>query len=117
MKITDIIIILLIIFLGTAGLVYSFNSPGGDNVSIQTPYGDYDYPLNKNTLISVRGLRGPYKIEIKDNRVRAIEADCPLQLCIKKGWINRDGDSIVCIPNRVIIRIEKKGQKIDAVTE
>lgn len=48
-------------------------------------------------------------IEIKDKRVRIIEADCPEQICVKHGYLNNDidNDMIICAPHRITIKYEK----------
>ena len=35
-----------------------------------------------------------------------IEADCPDQICVNHLAISRDGESIICLPNKVVIAIE-----------
>ena len=55
------------------------------------------------------------KIEIKDGRVRMLEASCPNHLCIRQGWISLEGQSIVCLPNKVVVRIEGSGNGPDFV--
>lgn len=46
------------------------------------------------------------KILIKDNIIRMIEADCPDSLCIYQGKINKVGQSLVCLPNKVMVEIK-----------
>lgn len=45
-------------------------------------------------------------VEIGDEEVRVIEADCKDELDVKKGWINSVGDNIVCLPNKLVIEIK-----------
>ena len=45
------------------------------------------------------------QIEIKDNTVRMVQADCPDHLCVKQGKIKSEGEMIVCLPNKVTVRI------------
>jgi len=45
-------------------------------------------------------------IEIGDEKVRVIEADCPDKLDVKQGYISRVGEVIVCLPNRLVIEIK-----------
>lgn len=42
---------------------------------------------------------------IQDGRVRMIQADCPDQICVHTAEISRDGGSIVCLPNRIVLEI------------
>ncbi len=45
-------------------------------------------------------------IEIGDEKVRVIEADCPDKLDVKQGYISKTGEVIVCLPNRLVIEIK-----------
>lgn len=41
-----------------------------------------------------------------ESGVRAAWADCPTQDCVRTGLITRSGQSIVCLPAGIIIRLE-----------
>ena len=43
--------------------------------------------------------------EIKDKKVSMISADCPDQLCIHQRTIQLQGETIVCLPNKVVLEI------------
>lgn len=57
------------------------------------------------------------KIAIEKGMVRVIDSSCPDQTCVHTGKIEKKGQSIICLPNRILIQIsgvvEKKG--VDAV--
>ena len=55
------------------------------------------------------------KIEIRDGRVRMLEASCPNHLCIRQGWIRFEGQSIVCLPNKVTVTVRGTGDGFDFV--
>lgn len=44
-------------------------------------------------------------VEIGDERVRVIEADCPDQIDVKQGYISQPNEIIVCLPNRFVVEI------------
>ena len=46
------------------------------------------------------------KLMVKDGKVAIVESDCPGMDCVHSGWISGKGRSLVCLPNRVEIRIE-----------
>ena len=46
------------------------------------------------------------KLRIKNGKAAIIESDCPGMDCVHSGWIGENGRSLVCLPNRVEIRIE-----------
>lgn len=45
-------------------------------------------------------------LEIGDEKVRVIEASCPDKIDVKQGYISRIGETIVCLPNRMVIEIK-----------
>lgn len=45
-------------------------------------------------------------VEIGDEKVRVVEADCPDKIDVKKGYISKIGETIVCLPNKMIIEIK-----------
>lgn len=62
------------------------------------------------------------KIEVAKDYVRVLEADCPNKLDVLQGKIKNVGQSIVCIPNRMIIEIKSKNNhkledEMDAVVK
>ena len=53
-------------------------------------------------------IEGDYKnvVTIKDGKAAITRSDCPGTDCVHSGWIHEAGRSIVCLPNRVELRIE-----------
>ena len=44
------------------------------------------------------------------------EADCPDRLCMRRGAIRYAGDSIICLPNKVVVEISgEDALNLDAV--
>ena len=46
------------------------------------------------------------KLIVKDKKVAIVESDCPGMDCVHSGAISGKGRSLVCLPNRVEVRIE-----------
>lgn len=67
------------------------------------------------TTIPVPGLLGTATVEISGAKIRMGEAPCPHQICVKQGWIEHPGESIVCIPGEIVIHINGAAT-VDAVT-
>ena len=60
------------------------------------------YDLTKNQTITL----AHNKVVIEDGKVRMESADCPDHLCVKKGEKSYAWQSIVCLPNKVVVEIE-----------
>jgi hypothetical protein len=70
------------------------------------------------TRITVKGLHGTSTVEFYKGRVHMLKSTCRDKICIGMGWVDVPGESIVCLPNRVVIRVLGSGKnKVDTVTE
>lgn len=69
----------------------------------------------KNATFILQGKMGPATVEVEGKRIRMSEAPCPDRICVARGWIEKSGESIVCIPNQIHMYIES-GDALDAVT-
>ncbi|MDD5773720.1 MAG: NusG domain II-containing protein [bacterium] len=72
--------------------------------------------LPKNLIFDVNGVNGPIKIEISGRKVRMLDSSCPNKICVKSGWINKRGESIICLPNRAIVKILGEEEELDGTT-
>ena len=81
------------------------SSPALVKISVAgNPYGTYD--LSTNQEIEITNGQNLNKVIIKDNEVQMIEANCHNKVCIKQGRISKPGQTIICLPNRVLVQIE-----------
>jgi len=67
-------------------------------------YGTYDLSQNQDITIKKNGHINV--IRILNEQVQMIESDCKNQVCVKQGHIERTNQSIVCLPNHVMVIIE-----------
>jgi len=54
-------------------------------------------------------------IAVQNGRAAIIRSDCPGEDCVHSGWISAVGRSIVCLPNRVELRITGADSDVDFV--
>ena len=116
----DIVLIIILIAVSIGG----FNIQKGNNNKgrffIVEVDGKTLYRLSllSDTLISIQAKTGKISLKVEDSRVSVHKSSCPLKICVKTGWIARPGESIICVPNKLVIRIEGvKNAKVDAVTQ
>lgn len=46
------------------------------------------------------------KVKIKGDKVAIIDANCQDQICVRRGWISQPGQTIVCLPHKLLIEIK-----------
>lgn len=62
--------------------------------------------LNRNDDIVIESGNGQTNhLIIEDGKAFLTEASCPDKLCVRQGAISETSQSIVCLPNRVIVTI------------
>ena len=60
------------------------------------------YSLEKEQEIKINNTN---RMVIKDGQADMIEADCPDQICVNHKTISKNKETIVCLPNKVLIEI------------
>jgi len=106
-----LIFIILAVFLSVlfGGVLYIYNKKGDDAYI----YSDGELikimPLNTNDEFLYE-YDGHYNIIIVENGyIYVKESDCDDKVCIIKGKINKVGDSIICLPHKLVITIKGEG--------
>lgn len=106
-----IIVSILIISFVSILFINSLNNSSSGNILVIEVNGKlYDeYKLdtiNFHKIIEINTKYGYNKVEITKNGIRIKESDCPDKICVKSGYISNKGEMIVCLPNRLILKIE-----------
>lgn len=68
----------------------------------------------------INGVNGITLVEVQGGRVRVHKSECRDKICIGEGWVDTAGRAIVCLPNRVVVRVTgRRGGKgkVDSITE
>lgn len=63
-------------------------------------------PLALDHQVEIQGAIGTSRIEISRGRARVLDSPGPRKLCVRVGWLERSGESAICLPNEVVLRIE-----------
>ena len=53
----------------------------------------------------VEGELGDVFIEVLNGKIKVEDETSPLHLCSKQGFISNSNESIICLPNKVVINI------------
>ncbi len=65
------------------------------------------YPLEKNHTETIHLSDGSYNtFEVKDGYVSMTDASCPDQICVNHSRISKKNETIVCLPDKVVITVE-----------
>lgn len=109
-------LILIIAFVVAVFVVFSvflITRKDGDTVKVKiNGVTTAEYKLNQDfTTVIDSYNNGKNTLVIENGRVYIKDADCPDKICENHRPISKSGETIVCLPNRLIIIIERsKGE-------
>ena len=110
----DLILLSIVLVCGIIGAILMNSADKGKSVTItvdgktkETISLDNDFNKEFNGVL----------VCCENGEVYVISSDCTDKVCVRSGRISKSGESIICAPNRVAIKIEgKKGNLPDAMT-
>ncbi len=95
--------------LALAAGVYLFYSAGaeaggGAEVTVDGKSAAF-LPLNENDSIRIETPQGYNIVAVEDGTVMVTDADCRDQICVEHKKISRTGETIVCLPHKLVVEI------------
>ena len=54
----------------------------------------------------VEGAHGANTIRVEYGRICVAEANCPDKTCVRHGWVVNAALPAVCLPNKLVVRVE-----------
>lgn len=106
-------LILIALLAGTAlfallGMSFYFAAGSTDGKAVVFIDGkeSASYPLSENITVRLEPESGGYNLlEIKDGKANIKEASCPDKICVNHRPVNKNGQTLVCLPNKVVVEI------------
>ena len=65
-----------------------------------------EYSLNVDRTVEIKSDFGSNLLVIKDGKAYVEQASCPDGICSSHRPISYDGESIICLPNKVVVLID-----------
>lgn len=112
-------VLALVCILGLS-ILFGYSKKEGGRICVMVDGKEYGvYSLKENQTILIPNANGTTSntLEIKDGVADMIEADCADQHCVYQKSISKNGQSIICLPNKIVVSVEQAEEaKLDAVT-
>ena len=106
----DALVVLAVVVLavGTAALAWQGNHQAGPLTAVINVDGVEQAPvsLEEAAVHTIHANGYTLEIVMEQGEIWVASSDCPTQDCVHTGHISRSGQSIVCLPARVIVTIE-----------
>lgn len=76
-----------------------------------------ELPLSQDARVVLGEGGHTNTLVIENGAARVEQADCPDQVCVRQGAVRYNGESIVCLPHKLIVSIEGGGSNgVDGIT-
>lgn len=66
-----------------------------------------EQPLNEDCSIPIQTADGYNLFQVENGIASIAEADCRDQICVEHAGISRKGETIVCLPHKLVVEIQK----------
>ena len=121
----DILIILCMLLLAGGMWLYSFCTRRAGGVAVVTVDGDIvaKLPLAEDSAVPILPGGGfeadsdfQNTVVVENGRVCVKDANCPDRVCVRTGWIEYEGESIVCLTHKLVVTVRGGSVGQDAYT-
>ena len=107
------ILLIGVLFLGAICLLLCqniFGKKGANVLVMQDGVLLYKFSLEEElcgeNAICIESNEGFNVLEIQNGEASIVRADCPDGLCMKQKSISKQGESLICLPHRLVITVE-----------
>lgn len=109
--------LLVLVCAGGLFLSLTLRAAGTERVAVEVRRAGtllYTLPLDEDGQWTVEG-EYQNTITIRDGKVAVTASTCPGEDCVHMGWSSAPGRAIVCLPNRLELRLTGVSGGVDAV--
>jgi hypothetical protein len=119
LKYGDFLVIITVVLVAVLFTISFYEDNANEKIAIIS---QNDVVLDKIRLNTLSGRqvieysgKYPGTIEADNGKIRFVRAECPDQVCVNTGWIDRPGQIAVCLPAGMVIKIEGAQTDVDII--
>lgn len=108
-----IAVLLSVVLLGLLGF-FALSRLGGGTIAVITVDGQEYKRIDLSRVtesydIEIDTKYGHNTVHVEPGRIAVTQANCPDGICVAQGAIDRGGVPIICMPHRLVVKIEGSG--------
>lgn len=102
----DLLLIVILLAAGSCLLFFRNRQASGTMIRI---FSDNELvtelPLDRDDTFTVSTELGTNTVIIENGRAYVTDADCPDKICEQMGQISKPGETIICLPHKLIVEV------------
>ena len=113
----DAVVVALAALVVTASFSLTYSAATGPTQLVVTRAGaePQTFALHHDHSIRIEGPAGITEIEIRGGRARCLHSPGSQGICQGAGWLERDGDMAVSLPNRLVLQVSASRPSFDSM--
>ena len=97
----------LLLLGGALALFLWLTRQAGGTVSVQIDgKAVMELPLSEDTQIVLGEGKHTNTLVIRGGLAQVVDASCPDRICVRQGAVQYAGESIVCLPHKLVVTVE-----------
>lgn len=116
----DIVLVLVLLLVAAAAGIFmlAVRDTGGEAVVLRDGQEVLRLPLSEDAEEVITEGEDSNTVVIRDGTASVTQANCPDKVCVHTGEIRYEGQTIVCLPHKLVVKIEGgEEQSVDVVTQ
>ena len=110
MKKLDFLVCAAVVLTGVCLLFFAGGKGQGSQIEIQVDGKLHSvYSLSENTDVQISTAYGENTVRIQNGKASVVHSSCKDKIEINAGEISRCGESLICLPNRLVITVSGEG--------
>ena len=106
----DAVVIAAVLALAVLTLLFSFfPRRAGKRLTIFSDGRQESYPLTEDREIPLSANGYSLIVKIEDGKAYVLSSTCPDKVCIRSGPLSKQGDTAVCLPAGILLKIDRGG--------
>ena len=112
----DTVVILAVLL--TAGVLFAFSflpKEAGAYLSVSSDAGEVTYSLSEDRAFTLQSGGYTLSVVIENQKAYVASSNCPDKTCLHQGKISSVGDTVICVPSGVVLKIMGEGSREDDI--
>ena len=113
----DVVVVMVAATLVATSFALTYAPASGTLLLVVSQAGESPryFPLDEDRSVEIAGPAGLTQVEIRQGRARCLRSPGSQGICERAGWLERDGDMAVSLPNRLVLQLQGNGTHFDSM--
>ena len=114
-RLLDIVAVLFVLMLSLLCALPLFKDEKSEVLTVTTDSGTYTISLDTDSIHEIVSNSHKLTLTVEGGKAKITEYTCPDGLCSFTGWLSETGQTAVCLPAKVSVRVGGENEVLDGI--